>query len=109
MYIIYSGDHSYPPIILDDFIFIGPANLRITSLSLEAFLLFCNDCGILIKTSKTVLPSTCTITHGIKVDTRAMEARLPADKNQKVPPATEFLYDKTRSHSERTSVFHGLT
>jgi hypothetical protein len=63
--------------ILDDFIFIGPANTRVTSLSLESFLLLCKDCGIPIKTSKTVLPSTCVIAHGIEIDTKSMEARLP--------------------------------
>jgi hypothetical protein len=69
--------------ILDDFIFIGPANTRVTSLSLESFLLLCKDCGIPIKTSKTVLPSTCVIAHGIEIDTKSMEARLPEEKIEK--------------------------
>ena len=66
--------------ILDDFIILGPPASSIADLALEAFLLFCRDCGIPIKSSKTVLPSTCVVVHGIEVDTVNMQARLPEDK-----------------------------
>ena len=36
--------------------------------------------SIPIKHSKTVLPSTCVVVHGIEIDTVKMEARLPQDK-----------------------------
>ncbi len=66
--------------ILDDFIFVGPPQSPVTSNNLQSFLDLCFECNIPIKESKTVLPSTCIIAHGIEVDSVKMEARLPQDK-----------------------------
>jgi hypothetical protein len=66
--------------ILDDFIFVGPPGTDVADRSLHQFLAFCHDCGIPIKDSKTVLPSTCVVAHGIELDTELRQARLPFDK-----------------------------
>ena len=36
--------------------------------------------SIPMKHSKTVVPSTCAVVHGIEIDTLLMQARLPQDK-----------------------------
>lgn len=66
--------------ILDDFIFLSPANSPLCQFYLRKFLCISKFVGIPIKDSKTVLPSTCVPIHGIQVDTLHMEARLPQDK-----------------------------
>ena len=69
--------------ILDDFIFVGPANSSIAENALETFCLLCRQCNIPIKESKTVRPSTRVTVHGIELDTVHMEARLPGEKIEK--------------------------
>ncbi|MEE4247451.1 MAG: reverse transcriptase domain-containing protein [Kangiellaceae bacterium] len=66
--------------ILDDFIIVGPPLSTVAQSALDIFLSFCQECGIPIKTSKTVLPTTCAVAHGILIDTVAMQTRLPIDK-----------------------------
>lgn len=66
--------------ILDDFIFIGPPNSPNTLAHLQSFSDMCLDCGVPIKHSKTVLPSTTIQAHGIEVDSVKMQLRLPQDK-----------------------------
>lgn len=66
--------------ILDDFIFVGPKQSSQVLRHLNSFLYMCFDCGIPIKESKTVLPTTVIQAHGIEVDSVAMELRLPQDK-----------------------------
>lgn len=66
--------------IIDDFIFVGSKNSSEVSTSLQNFFQVCTELGIPIKHSKTALPTTCAIIHGIELDTHSMEARLPQDK-----------------------------
>lgn len=66
--------------ILDDFIFFGPPDSPICNRGLQAFFCLAASLGLPIKHSKTVLPATCVILHGIEVDTVAGELRLPFDK-----------------------------
>ena len=47
---------------------------------LQHFLSVAELLSIPVKHSKTVLPSTCVVVHGIEVDTLVMQARLPQDK-----------------------------
>ena len=82
--------------ILDDFIFAGPAASQITAKALDSFLHFCELCGIPIKHSKTVPPSTCITAHGIEVDSVAMEARLPRDKLERARALLADFADKKR-------------
>ena len=70
--------------ILDDFIFIGPAKSPLCQLSLDAFMTLASDVNIPVKETKTVLPTTCCIVHGIEFDTLKWELRLPGDKGVKI-------------------------
>ena len=70
--------------IQDDFIFIGPAKSSLCQLSLDAFMTLASDVNIPVKESKTVLPTTCCIVHGIELDTLKWELRLPGNKDVKI-------------------------
>ena len=76
--------------ILDDFIFIGPEKTNLAQAGLSSFLTLSKELGVPVKHSKTVVPTTCAILHGIEVDTIASEARLPQEKLSK---ATQLLSD----------------
>ena len=65
--------------ILDDFIFISSSK-SLCYLYLQQFFSLAESLSIPVKQSKTVMPSTCVIVHGIEVDTLQMQARLPQDK-----------------------------
>ena len=65
--------------ILDDFMFLSHTESSCRGY-LNKFLTVARFIGIPIKHSKTVLPATCVIVHGIEVDTDLMQARLPRDK-----------------------------
>ena len=65
--------------ILDDFIFISSSK-SLCNLYLQHFFSLADSLSIPVKQSKTVMPSTCVIVHGIEVDTLQMQARLPQDK-----------------------------
>ena len=54
--------------ILDDFIFISSSK-SLCNLYLQQFFSLVNSLSIPVKQSKTVMPSTCVIVHGIEVDT----------------------------------------
>lgn len=66
--------------ILDNLIFVGPQNSQICELQLCIFLHLADYIGIPIKHSKIVLPTHVATIHGIQVDTKTMEARLPQEK-----------------------------
>lgn len=66
--------------ILDDFIFLGPADSTMCAWQLHAFLHYASLLGIPIKHSKTVQLSIVAIVHGIEIDSCALQARLPRDK-----------------------------
>ena len=78
--------------IIDDFIFVGPRGSDLCEKALLSFFELCNDLNVPVKQSKTVKPTTCTSVHGIEIDTVCMEARLPADKIEKLG----FLLTKYR-------------
>ena len=65
--------------ILDDFIFLA-ASESLCQSYLQSFLSVADLLALPIKHSKTVVPSTCAIVHGIEIDTVVMQARLPQDK-----------------------------
>ena len=65
--------------LLDDFIFVGPAN-EVTCLdSLLAFETLSQDIGIPLNQDKRCLPHTCQLVYGIEIDTVTMHLRLPED------------------------------
>lgn len=66
--------------IIDDFMFFGPANTKVTHRSLQKFFILAEDLGIPVKQDKTVLPSTRVELHGIQVDTVDWTLTLPEDK-----------------------------
>jgi hypothetical protein len=55
--------------ILDDFIFFGPLDSNICSLSLKKFIILTQDLNIPVKQSKAVPPTTTVELNGIEVDT----------------------------------------
>lgn len=65
--------------ILDDYIFISKSE-SICQSYLQKFLSLAELLSIPVKHSKTVVPSTCAVVHGIEIDTLLMQARLPQDK-----------------------------
>ena len=73
--------------IIDDFLFVGPANSSQCFHDLQNFLHLCQRLGVPIKDSKTVLPSKVIIIYGIEVDSEKMEWRLPQDKIVKINTA----------------------
>ncbi|XP_021347069.1 uncharacterized protein LOC110454687 isoform X1 [Mizuhopecten yessoensis] len=70
--------------VLDDFLFVGPPDSRKCLDDLNNFLSFCSDTSIPIKQSKTELPTTVLTFLGIELDSKAMVARLPLDKVEKM-------------------------
>ena len=66
--------------LIDDFFFIGPPHSQKCMHDLLNFQILCNNLGIPIKKSKTVIPTTTLTIYGIEVDSIAMESRLPNDK-----------------------------
>jgi hypothetical protein len=60
--------------------FIGPQDSPLCSQYPTKFFNFSQDIGIPIKHSKTVLPTTQPIIHGILIDTQEMSMSLPPDK-----------------------------
>ena len=73
--------------ILDDFIFMGPPDSPTCLHDLNRFLHLAHELSIPIKQEKTCLPSTVITVHGIELDTVHWQARLPADKLQKLKDA----------------------
>ena len=74
--------------ILDDFIFFGHPESNECQTFLNTFLALSEQINLPVKQSKTVLPSTRVILHGIEVDSLEMKIRLPQDK---VIAAREFI------------------
>ena len=66
--------------LIDDFVFISPADPDLCDTYLDCFLSLCSDINVPIKQSKTCRSSTCQTVMGIEIDTVVMEARLPLDK-----------------------------
>ena len=66
--------------LLDDFLFCGPKDTHTCYDSLANFEHLCKKVNIPIKHSKTVHPTTLMEAHGIEIDSRRMELRLPKDK-----------------------------
>lgn len=70
--------------ILDDFLFLGPAQSEICEQSLSLFLKLCHTLGVPIKEEKTEHACTCLTFLGIELDTILREARLPSEKILKI-------------------------
>ena len=77
--------------ILDDFIFVSD-NQSSCQKYLNTFMALATQINLPIKHSKTVLPSTIVVVHGVEVDTIKMETRLPQDKVVKAKNQLQFLY-----------------
>lgn len=76
--------------ILDDFMIITVAKPEEGQRQLEKFMSMAKTINLPIKEEKTCLPSSCVIVHGIELDSKASEVRLPSDKQQK---ARDLLAD----------------
>ncbi|KAH3833697.1 hypothetical protein DPMN_107009 [Dreissena polymorpha] len=66
--------------ILDDFLFLGPADSPICQTNLQKFLDFCSLIGVPIKSEKTENATPIITFMGLELDSLTMEARLPHDK-----------------------------
>ena len=82
--------------ILDDFIFIAQSQSACNT-SLSKFINLAQELNIPIKESKTCLPATTSVVHGIEVDTIKMEARLPQDKLDKAIGLLTQFYHKRKT------------
>ena len=82
--------------VLDDFLFLGPANSAICDLSLKQFLSMCEVLGIPIKKEKTEGPKEIIIFLGIELDSKCMEARLPLEKIHKVKAALTSMKNRKK-------------
>ena len=80
--------------ILDDFIFVGPANSNLCQYGLDAFLTLAGDIDVPVKAEKTVLPPTCCIIHGVIINTESLELRLPKEKLERMRSALESIKNK---------------
>ena len=83
--------------ILDDFLFLGPANSEVCLTDLNIFLALCKHIGVPIKTSKTEMPTSIITFMGLTLDSDLMEARLPPDKLSKLRDLLQF-------HSKRRKI-----
>ena len=80
--------------ILDDFIFVGPPNSNQCAINIQMFLKLCEDLNVPIKISKTQPPSEIITVHGVEIDTKLMEARLPLDKLQTLCRFSMYFHRK---------------
>ncbi|XP_062614297.1 uncharacterized protein LOC134276023 [Saccostrea cucullata] len=94
--------------ILDDFFFIGPANSESCKNDLTNFLFLCKNIGVPIKMSKTQTPTTKIIIYGIEIDSDKMEARLPADKINKIKMHLVELLQKDQTTLRELQSLIGL-
>jgi len=70
--------------VLDDFLFISPADRIKAKNDLDRFLEFANKLGLPIKDEKTVFPTTMLTFLGLELDSDKMEIRLPMDKLERL-------------------------
>lgn len=77
--------------VLDDFLFVGPPESGICSVSLSQFINMCFVLGIPIKSENTEDPSTVLTFLGIELDTMKMQARLPQEKVDKIKLALHSI------------------
>jgi hypothetical protein len=66
--------------ILDDFLFVGPANSPLCLQTLEKHLTMSKQIGLPIKADTTVFPTTTLTFLGLELDSELMEIRLRLDK-----------------------------
>lgn len=79
--------------IADDFIFIAPVGSANNNL-IGFFLEIARYAGIPIKASNTITPRCVALVHGIEVDTRTLEVRLPVEKISALVDLLEHCKDK---------------
>ena len=95
--------------IVDDFIFVGPANTNTCQAALDTFLNLASDLGVPIKNDKTIQPSTCVEVHGILLDTCTLMAKLPQDKLDHLKLlVSKFMYCKKVSLQKLQSILGHL-
>ena len=94
--------------ILDDFIFMGPPDSPTCLQDLNRFLELARELSIPIKQEKTCLPSTVITVHGIELDTIHWQARLPADKLQKLKDTKTSFGDIALFTESHRSAFLGI-
>ena len=70
--------------LLDDFFFVGKTGTAECLTALNTFLALADNLGIPIKSEKTVYPTTSLNIYGIEIDSKAMVARLPRDRMDKI-------------------------
>lgn len=80
--------------LLDDFCFFSRANTDECKISLDIFLMLCNNLNIPINEDKTVLPSTTVTVFGVEIDTLLMQARLPSDKLEKAKSLLQSMQER---------------
>lgn len=93
--------------ILDDFMFVHAAKL-ICQRNLDLFFSFCDEIGIPVNKSKTCLPATVSIVHGIEIDTVKMELRMPLEKVEKIKMALQEMHRKRSTTLKEMQKLTGL-
>ena len=76
------------------FVFFSRANTDECKISLDIFLMLCNNLNIPINEDKTVLPSTIVTVFGVEIDTLLMQARLPSDKLEKAKSLLQSMQER---------------
>ena len=69
---------------LDDFLTLGPPASSVCRHNLQACILLCSRLGLPLHPDKLEGPSTCLSILGIELDSVALQARLPADKRERI-------------------------
>ena len=86
----------YTSHILDDFIFFGHPGSSEARVYLHTFLSLAEQINLPVKHSKTVLPATSVVLHGILVDTSRMEISLPPDKVEQAKSAVHAMCQRRK-------------
>lgn len=94
--------------VLDDFLFVGPANSSLCRQTLLQFLDMANNIGLPIKEDKTVYPTTTINFLGLEIDTILMEIRLPQDKLTKLLEKLRYLKHRKKVTLEELQSVIGL-
>lgn len=77
--------------LIDDFVFVGPAQSNVCQTSLDSFRIMAKALGLPLKEEKTEGPKTCMTVYGVELDSVAQVARPPHEKVIKVDVALSEL------------------
>ena len=94
--------------LLDDFLFVSDPQSGICLKAMNYFLEMCKTVNIPIKHSKTVLPCTKILAHGLEVDSVDMLVRLPLDKLNKCKQAISSVMGASSVTLVALQQLHGL-